>query len=527
VPVDPKSLPEDAAILRKMLVDLTAQLDAGEARLAKMERLLAQLLAARSSRKSEQLSREQLALFATEAGLSQASEQSGQSDEEDDDDSPATNNSSGDTASGKPRGRRSLPTHLKRERIEHDLADSEKHCRTCAQDLRLIGEETSERYEYIPARMMVIEDVCKKYACACTVKTATKPAQPIEKSTASASLLTQVVVAKYADHLPLHRQAKMFRRFGVELSDQTMCGWMAQCAALLEPLYERLKKFVLASKVVGTDDTPVKVLDRKLPQARKGRIWPYIGDRDHTAAVYDYTPTRERAGPEHFLKNYRGHLQADAYAAYDAFFTNPDRGMVEVGCWAHARRHFHQAQENDPSRMRTVLLLIAQLYAVEKLARDRELRGEQLRLLREQGAGPVLERLHAYLLEIRDQLLPKSDAGQAVAYTLKNWKALTRYCANPDLSIDNNATERSLRCFAVGRNNWTFFGSDRGGKTAAVLRSFITSCEVVKVDPFAWFSNVLSRIADYPVNKLDELLPHRWALDYSSSSSGGFTLRNN
>jgi transposase len=173
------------------------------------------------------------------------------------------------------------------------------------------------------------------------------------------------------------------------------------------------------------------------------------------------------------------------------------------------------------------LLLIAQLYAVEKLARDRELRGEQLRLLREQGAGPVLERLHAYLLEIRDQLLPKSDAGQAVAYTLKNWKALTRYCANPDLSIDNNATERSLRCFAVGRNNWTFFGSDRGGKTAAVLRSFITSCELVKVDPFAWFSNVLSRIADYPVNKLDELLPHRWALDYSSSSSGGFTLRNN
>ncbi len=512
MPVDPKSLPEDPAILRNMLVALTAQLDAGEARLAKMERLLAQLLAARNGRKSEQLSRGQLALFAAQAGLFQESEGQGAQSDKDDHDASASNNSSGDTATGNPRGRRSLPAHLKRERIEHDLAASEKHCETCAQDLRLIGEETSERYEYIPARMVVIEDICKKYACACTVRTAIKPTEPIEKSTASASLLTQVVVAKYADHLPLHRQAKMFRRFGIELSDQTMCGWMAQCAALLEPLYERLKRFVLESKVVGTDDTPVRVLDRKLPQARKGRIWPYIGDRNHAAAVYDYTPTRERAGPEQFLKNYRGHLQADAYAAYDAFFTNPDRGMVEVGCWAHARRHFHQAQENDPSRMRTVLLLIAQLYAVEKLARDRGLHGEDLRVLREHSTRPVLERLHSYLLEIRDQLLPKSDAGQAVAYTLKNWKALTRYDTNPDLSIDNNATERSLRCFAVGRNNWTFFGSDRGGKTAAVLRSFVTSCELVKVDPFAWFSDVLARIADHPVTKLDELLPHRWAL---------------
>ena len=157
---------------------------------------------------------------------------------------------------------------MKRERVEHDLAENEKYCGACAQDLRPIGEESSERYEYLPAQMLVIEDICKKYACQCTVKTATKPSQPIEKSSAGASLLTQVIVAKYADHLPLHRQAKMFRRFGVEISDQTMCGWMAQSAALLEPLYERLKKFVLESKVVGTDDTPVKVLDRNRPESR-------------------------------------------------------------------------------------------------------------------------------------------------------------------------------------------------------------------------------------------------------------------
>jgi transposase len=507
VPVDPKTLPQDPETLQKMLVDVTAQLD-------RTERLLRQLLAAKTGRKSEQLSPEQFALFAAEAGIPQEELSEKQEDEDDQDPSAPTGGSSGRT----PHGRRPLAPHLKRQRIEHDLAENEKHCHACAQDLRPIGEESSERYEYLPAQMLVIEDVCKKYACACTIKTASKPSQPIEKSSAGASLLTQVIVAKYADHLPLHRQAKIFRRCGIELSDQTMCGWVEQCAALLEPLYERLKKFVLASKVVGTDDTPVKVLDRSLPHARKGRIWPYVGDREHTAAIYDYTPTRERAGPERFLKDYRGHLQADAYPAYDSFFTDPTRELVEVGCWAHARRHFYQAQDNDPSRMRTVLLLIAQLYQVEKVGRERGLRGEELLLLREHGARPLLEKIHAYLQEIREALLPKSEAGQAVAYALKNWTALQRYCGNPDLAIDNNATERSLRCFAVGRNNWTFFGSDRGGRTAAVLRSFVTSCELVKIDPFSWFRDVLARIADHPVTRLDELLPHRWIPAVSAQS---------
>ncbi len=284
MPVDPKTLPQDAETLKKMLVDVTAQLD-------RTERLLRQLLTTKTGRKSEQLSREQLALFACELGLNVPEpEESDDSDEE-----PPSASASG---SAKPHGRKALPRHLKRERIEHDLSETEKHCAHCDQDLRRIGEEVSERYEYIPAQMKVIEDACFTYACVCTVKTAAKPVQPIEKSTAGASLLAQVIVAKYADHLPLHRQAKMFARHGVELSDQTLCGWTAQCAQLLEPLYQRLKRHVLASKVVGTDDTPVKVLDRKLAQARKGRIWPYVGDGDHVAAVYDYTPTRERAGPE-------------------------------------------------------------------------------------------------------------------------------------------------------------------------------------------------------------------------------------
>lgn len=503
MPIDRKSLPEDPAILQQMLVDLTTQLD-------KTQRLLRQLLAAKSGTRSEQLSADQLRLFAQELNVPAAVTET---QNDDDDLPPGSDSSSGeDKNESRSRGRRPLPSHLKRERIEHDLTAEEKHCDSCSQELRPIGEESSERYEYIPAQMLVIEDVCKKYACACTVRTATKPAQPIEKSAAGASLLAQVIVSKVADHLPVHRQAKILRRFGVEIADQTMCGWMRQCAELLDPLYGRLKEFVLSSKVVGTDDTPVKVLDRSLVRAtRKGRFWPYLGDRNHVAAVFDYTPTRERAGPEMFLKHYRGYLQADAYVAYDSFFTDPERGLVEVACWAHTRRHFHQALDTDPARMGAVLAYIAQLYAVEKRARRCGVEGHALRLLRQHASRPVLEKLHEYLLRIRDEVLPKSEAGQAVSYALKNWVALRRYCEDGDLAIDNNRTERSLRGIAVGRHNWTFLGSDRGGKTMAVLRSFVSSCELVKVDPFAWFQDVLSRIGAHSIQQLDELLPHRWA----------------
>jgi hypothetical protein len=320
-----------------------------------------------------------------------------------------------------------------------------------------------------------------------------------------------VIVSKVADHLPVHRQAKIFSRFGVDIPDQTMGGWMRQSAELLEPLYDRLKMFVLSSKVAGTDDTPVRVLDKSVPgTTRTGRFWPYVGDRDHPGVVFDYTPTRERDGPEKFLEGFQGYLQADAYPAYDSFFTDPKRGLVEIACWAHTRRHFHQALDTDSARMGAVLVYIAQLYGVEKSARQAGIVGDDLRLLRQQGAVPVLDKLHEYLLKIREEVLPKSEAGKAVAYALKNWPALTRYCEDGDLSIDNNHTERSLRGIALGRRNWLFVGSDRGGKTMAILRSFVGSCELVKVDPFAWFQDVLSRIGEQSIQTLDELLPHRW-----------------
>jgi transposase len=508
VAVDPKHLPEDPKVLQQMVLDLMSQLDREFTERHKIEALLRELLDARRNRKSEQLSTDQLALFAAawQARQAEAEPPAKIEDSDDDDATPGAGEPAPKKRAG---GRQPLPRHLKRERIVHDLGEEEKHCPACQQDLRPIGEESSERYEYIPAQLTVIEDVCKKYACACTLKTATKPSQPIEKSTAGPSLLAHVIVAKCLDHLPLHRQEKMFERHGVDISRKTMGGWMAQCADLLKPLYASAKGVLFQSKVIGTDDTGVKVLDASLPFARTGRIWPYLGDKDHPVILYDYTATRERAGPEEFLKEYRGHLQADAYGGYDAFFKDPVRGLIEVGCWAHARRYFHKALESDQPRMGPALLLIAQLYRVEKQARA--LGAEGRRGLRRLESLPILDKLRSYLLEIQAEVLPKSPEGRAVRYTLKNWTALTRYCEDGDLEIDNNATERAIRGVAVGRNNWIFFGSHQGGKTAAVLRSFVASCQRVGVDPFAWFKDILSRIADHPITRIAELLPHNWA----------------
>ena len=504
--IDPKYLPEDPQVLQQMVLDLMAQLDRESSERHKIEALLRELLDAKRNRKSEHLSADQLALFAAAWQARQGEAEAPAPNDSDDDD--ATPGVSGSAPKKRSSGRQPLPRHLKRERILHDLEDAEKHCATCQQDLRDIGEESSERYEYIPAQLIVIEDVCKKYACACTVKTATKPSQPIEKSTAGASLLAQVIVAKTADHLPLHRQEKIFQRHGVDISRKTMCGWLAETATLLQSLYQSAKEALFQSKVIGTDDTGVKVLDVKLPFARTGRIWPYYGDKEHPVIVYDYTATRERAGPEKFLEQYRGYLQADAYGGYDALFKNPARGLIEVGCWAHARRYHYKALDSDQSHMGPALLLIGQLYRVEEQARG--LSAEDRLRLRQLQARPILDKLHTYLEEIQVDVLPKSPAGRAVRYTLKNWTALTRYCEDGDLEIDNNATERAIRAVAVGRNNWVFFGSDQGGKTAAVLRSFVASCQRAKVDPFAWFKDVLSRIADHPITRLAELLPHNW-----------------
>jgi len=494
-PIDPNTLPKDAEVLRKIVLDLCEQLRHESSEKDKYRSLLRELLDAQRNRKSEQLSKEQLALF---EALWKASDDPEEEDPEQEPEQPQVKKRS---------GRRRLAKDLIRERIVHDLPEGEKHCDGCGKDLRLIAEETSERYEYIPASVKIIEDVRKKYACDCTVKTADKPAQPIEKSTAGASMLAHIIVSKFADHQPLHRQEKMWERQGVRISRKTMGGWLAPAKELIYPLYQLAKKVLFQSKVIGTDDTGVKVLDRKLPFARTGRIWPYLGDSQHPVVVLDYTPTRGRDGSAKFLNGYKGYLQADAYCVYDAFF-KPARGLTEVGCMMHMRRYFFKALDSDQQRMGKALHLIARLYAVEDRAKG--LSGQERLALRQRLSAPVMTKLHKYLLEIRDVVLPKSPGAKAVRYALNQWEALTRFLQDGDLEIDNGATERANRDIAIGRGNWTFFGSDRGGETAAVLLSFVAMCKRSRVEPFAWFRDVLSRIATHPVNRLAELLPQNW-----------------
>jgi len=494
-PIDPNTLPKDAEVLRKIVLDLCEQLRHESSEKDKYRSLLRELLDAQRNRKSEQLSKEQLALF---EALWKANDDAEEEDTEQEPEQPEAKKRS---------GRQPLAKDLIRERIVHDLPEAEKHCDCCGKDLRLIAEETSERYEYIPASVKVIEDVRKKYACDCTVKTADKPAQPIEKSTAGASMLAHIIVSKFADHQPLHRQEKMWERQGVRISRKTMGGWLVPAKELIYPLYQLAKKVLFQSKVIGTDDTGVKVLDRKLPFARTGRIWPYLGDSQHPVVVLDYTPTRGRDGPAKFLNGYKGYLQADAYCVYDAFF-KPARGLTEVGCMMHMRRYFFKALDSDQQRMGNALYLIARLYAVEDRAKG--LSGPERFALRQRLSSPVMTKLRKYLLEIRDVVLPKSPGAKAVRYALNQWEALTRFLEDGDLEIDNGATERANRDIAIGRGNWTFFGSDQGGDTAAVLLSFVAMCKRSRVEPFAWFRDVLSRIATHPVNRLAELLPQNW-----------------
>jgi hypothetical protein len=367
--------------------------------------------------------------------------------------------------------------------------------------------------------LQVIEEVRPKYACAkgCGVAAAQKPAAPIEKGLPGPGLLAHVAVSKYGDHLPLNRMESIFERHGVELSRKTMCDWMAACAELASPVWERMKEIVLTSKAVQTDDTPVPVLDRERTRTRTGRIWTYVGDRNGPYIVYDYTGNRSREGPEEFLRGYSGLLQADAYAAYDAMFTNPRRSLTEIACWAHARRYFFEAQTSDLCRATVVLAYIQLLYDVEREARNAT--AEQRRELRQAKSRPILEDIKNYLQAEKPKVLPKSPMGVAIDYTLSNWEALVRYTEDGDLEIDNNRAERSLRPIVVGRNNWLFYGSDKGGRTGAVLSTLIASCKRLHIEPFAYLRDLFTRISTHPHHQLDDLLPDKWLLAQQNVSS--------
>jgi len=286
---------------------------------------------------------------------------------------------------------------------------------------------------------------------------------------------------------------------------------------LVSPVWERMKQVVLTSKVVQTDDTPVPVLDRELPRTRTGRIWTYVGDRDRPYIVYDYTGNHSREGPEEFLKGYHGYLQADAYRGYDLLFKNRREELTEVGCWAHSRRKFFEAQTSDVCRATIMLAYIQLLYEVEREARNGKLHAEQRRELRQAKSRPILDDIQTYLQTEKPKVLPKSAIGEAIDYVLSNWEALLRYAEDGDLEIDNNGAERSLRPIVVGRNNWMFYGSDKGGRTAAVLSTLIASCKRLRLEPFSYLRDLFTRISTHPHNQLDELLPDRWQAAQSAT----------
>jgi transposase len=433
-------------------------------------------------------------------------------------------------------GRKRLPADLPRQKIIHDLPEEEKPCPCCGKVRHVISQEVSEQLEYIPAKLTVIEHVRLTYACrACEKKvtesgpqivTAAKPLSPIEKGLAAAGLLAYIIVSKYGDHLPLYRMEHILARHGIQISRSTMCGWMAQCADLLRPLVDRMTANGLLSKVIHTDDTPVRVLDRTLDRTRTGRFWVYVGDKLHPYTVFAYTPNRTRDGPQQFLKGWSGYLQADAFGGYDGIYAGEAGGhVIEVACWAHARRKFYDARNSDAAASTQALAYIRLLYDVEDEANQEFHRQDPaapqrslaaIRLgLRQEKSVPRLQPFKTWLESQQAHrggpVLPKSPMGQAITYALNQWDALCVYATDGDLAIDNNASENALRRVALGRKNWLFCGSDNGGDTAAAFFSLIATCQKHKVDPLTYFRDVLTRLPATPIHELDPFLPDRWA----------------
>jgi transposase len=512
--VDPQQLPTDLAACHALIGGLLTELDVRDRTVRQLQHQLEQLLRWRYGAKRERVDENQLFLEALRIVTGQSPKPV----------LPTAADAAVPTppAARRPgHGRQPLPAHLPRQRQEFDLPVEQRHCPQCQSALQHIGAEVSERLEYVPASLRVIQEVCHKYACArgCTVVTAEKPMQPIEKGLPGPGLLAHVAVDKYADHLPLYRQEAMLARQGVKLSRSTMCDWMRRCAELVSPLYELMKHQVLASHTVQTDDTPVAVLDPELPRTRLGRIWTYVGDAQHPFTVYDYTPTRRQDGPLAFLKPFHGRLQADAYSGYDPLYADPDRDVIEIACWAHARRKFYEAQTSDPMRSMIVLAYVRLLYDVEHEAREQNLDADGRRALRQAKSLPILTDIRRYLQTEQPKVLPKSPEGQAIAYTLNNWQALVRYADDGALEIDNNGAERSLRGIAIGRKNWMFYGSDNGGKTAAVLSSLVATCKRLHIDPFVYLRDLFGRISAHPAQHLAELLPDKWQAAHSANTS--------
>ena len=424
-------------------------------------------------------------------------------------------------------GRRTLPADLPVERVVVEPPPEERVCAPCGTDKIVINEEIRREYDYTPGTIFVREIVRPIYACPniCEgqVVVAPPPVAPIEKGMPGPGLLARVVTDKYVDHLPLARQEARLERDGLFVSRQTLCDWCAAAAYLVTSLVDLIRREVLLSKVIHTDDTPVDYLEGKQNKPRTGRLWVYHGDRNHPYIFLAFSENRRRIWPADVLAGWEGYLQADAFPGYDALYA---KGIiVEVACWAHTRRKFKEAELSDGKRAAPVVRRIGELYALEKSVREEaEKNGWAFNLPGEKGdqaeslrrdrrmaeAAPLLVTLKRELDALSLAVLPKSPLGQATAYALNNWKALTVYAGNGALNIDNNPAEREVRPVAVGRKNWMFFGGSRGGHTAAALYTVLASAKRHGLKPWEYMRDLFRRLPTLKTSDLPSLLPDRW-----------------
>jgi len=409
--------------------------------------------------------------------------------------------------------RKPLPDHLSRETLVHPPEHTERcACTGCDGVLRLLGQDVAEVLEIVPARFKVIRHVRPKYSCSkCqTITQAAAPSRPIARGLAGPGLLAHVMVSKFADHLPLYRQSEIYAREGVELERSTLAGMVGGVAALLDPLVTALERHVVSADKLHGDDTPVPVLAPGNGRTKTARLWVYVRDERPMAGTappavwFQYSPDRKGERPQTHLKNFRGILQADGYAGFDAIYAS---GRVsEAACWAHARRKYFDLHAATGSpQAKEALARIGALYEIEKAIRGKP--ADERRQVRQDSSLPKLLELQHWMQATLAATSAKSDLAKAILYSLKRWAALMRYADDGRIEMDNNAAEREIRAVALGRKNWLFAGSNAGGDRAAAMYSLIGSAKLNGLDPQAYLRHVIERIADHPVNRADELLP--------------------
>src|SRR5713226_658555 len=410
--------------------------------------------------------------------------------------------------------RRPLPEHLPRERIVYP---SPSACPCCGGALHKLGEDVTETLELIPRQWKVIQHVREKFSCrSCEAITQPPaPSHPIARGRAGAWLLAHVLFSKYGLHLPLNRQSVTYAREGIELDVSTLADWVGACAATLMPLVILIRAHVFAAERIHADETTVPVQAKG--KCRTGRLWTYVrddqpfGGTDPPAAAFFYSPDRSGMHPEEHLASYAGLMQADAYSGFNRLYEASRRpgAIVEASCWAHARRKFF-----DLARINKAPIPIAAVERIDALfAIEREINGEtsqERKRVRNERSRPLVAALETWLREQRRKLSARNEIAKAIQYSLNRWTALARFLDDGRLCMSNNAAERALRGIAVGRHNWTFAGSDEGGRRAAAIYTLVETAKLNDIDPQAWLTDVLARLQDHPARRIDELLPWNW-----------------